>query len=110
MSRTPLGMFNKVAYRVTPTETRTAQGYLTKSWATSVTGFPCALQSVGSSDALLYGVEKSLQTRNLYCDTSVTLAFDDRVSVDSVIYRVIGPGRDEAGRGSHLAYTVERQS
>lgn len=106
----PTGLYNKTGYLVTPTESRTTQGYLTKSWLTSLTGFPCALQSIGSSDLLLYGVEKSLQTRTLYCDSSVGLAFDERVSVDNVIYRVIGPGRDEAGRGSHLAYTVELQS
>jgi len=103
-------MFNKTGYRVAPTETATAQGFLTKSYVTSVTGFPCALQVGGSSDALVYGRERGIRTANLFCPIGTTLNLQDLVSVDSVNWRVIGPGKDEAGRGSHLAYTVEKES
>lgn len=107
---TPLGLFNKTGYRVTVAETQSASGALVKTPTQSVTGFPCALQSTGSGDALQYGREKGNQSMTLFTQTSTTLAVEDFVVVDSVTYRVLGFGQDEAGRSSFLKYFVERQT
>lgn len=109
MTATPRGMFNKVAYRVVVTEGQSASGALTKNEAPTdaMAGIPCAFQSTGTSDALVYDRERMVQAQTLFVPIGTTLAFNDRVSVGGSTYRVLGNPQDEAGRGSFLKVFVE---
>lgn len=107
---TPLGLFNKTAYRVTVAESQSTSGALTKTPTESATGFRCAFQSTGSGDGLVYDREKGQQALTMFCPTGTTLDIEDYVVVDSVKYRVLGFPQDEAGRGSFLKVFVERKT
>ncbi len=113
MARRPSArIFNQVAYRVVVTEGKDTYGALTKAEAAidAMAAIPCAFQSTGSSDALVYDKERAIRAYTLFIPFGTTLEYDDRVSIATVKYRVLGPPQDEAGRGSFLKVFLERES
>lgn len=108
----PLGLFNKVCYRVVVTEGKDTYGALTKAEAAIDAMFPipCAFQSTGASDALVYDKDRAIQAYTLFVPFGTTLLYDDRVSIATVKYRVLGPPQDEAGRGSFLKVFLELET
>jgi hypothetical protein len=106
----PSNLFNKTATRVNVTTAKDATGFLTQDTVQTTQTFRCALQTTGASDALVYGRERGIATFVLFCPIGTTLLLKDRVTIDTVTYRVIGQGQDEAGRSNFLKFILELES
>ena len=99
------GIFNAEATITTKTIAISATGNPSPADSTAYSGVRCTIQAMSSADALVWGKETGTTSFDFYCPmflddgTALTLQKNWTVTVGGVVYRVMGEGQDQGGRG-----------
>jgi hypothetical protein len=109
-------LFNSTGTKITGGSTVGAAGDWSESNSTSSATFPCSLQPVSVSEADLgdYEGERSTALYKMYwtgydsAGTAISFKVDDKVSVSSTTYQVIGVSMDMAGRARVYKAILQR--
>jgi hypothetical protein len=86
--------------------------------ATTASSFPCFLQNLSSTEVFQYGGDTNRVIYNLFCKTTAidgtttitSIRKDAMVTIDGVVYSVVGEGVDQTSAGAFLIATLKRET
>lgn len=109
-------LFNKTATITAQTWATQGDGSIARSDGSTQTSIPCRINAMTAEESIRIGREFGQVTYEgffpAYTEggTAVTLTLDAKVTVGSVVYRVVGPPVDQGGQGLLYAVTLEVDS
>lgn len=105
----PIGMFVNTATVVTPSQTVQTDGSYIESG--SGTAVSCSIQPLSASEAVRLGRDAGTVYARGYFPAGTVLTVNTKfLDEDSVLWRVIGRGRDTGGRAQFVTVDLERQT